>query len=118
MRALPDNAKNNCFEMPRSSISTNAATRKGRNEPCGSPAIEPGVVESSQGVLVPKPLLAQVGLEVEEEMSVEKGPIVIRKPRRTPRAAWAAAARRIAVAQDDALTWPEFGNDADRDLKW
>ena len=65
---------------------------KGGTNPCGSPAIEPGVVESSQGVLIPKPLLAQVGLEVEEEMSVDKGAIVIRKPRRTPRAAWAAAA--------------------------
>lgn len=47
---------------------------------------------NSQGGLIPKPLLAQVGLEVEAEMFVEKGAIVIRKPRRTPRAAWAAAA--------------------------
>ena len=73
---------------------------------------------NSQGGLIPKPLLAQVGLEVEAEMSVEKGAIVIRKPRRAPRADWAAAGQRIAAAQDDALTWPEFANEADRDLKW
>lgn len=73
---------------------------------------------NSQGVLIPKPLLAQVGLEVEAEMSVEKGAIVIRKPRRVPRADWAAAAQRIAAAKDDALAWPEFANDADGDLNW
>ncbi len=73
---------------------------------------------NSQGVLIPKPLLAQVGLEVDAEMFVEKGAIVIRKPRRVPRADWAAASQRIANVQDDALTWPEFGNEADRDLKW
>ena len=40
---------------------------------------------NSQGGLIPKPLLAQVGLEVEAEMFVEKGAIVIRKPRRAKR---------------------------------
>ena len=39
---------------------------------------------NSQGGVIPKPLLAQVGLEVEAEMFVEKGAIVIRKPRRAP----------------------------------
>ncbi len=73
---------------------------------------------NSQGVLIPKPLLAQVGLEVAAEMFVEKGAIVIRKPRRAPRADWATAAQQIAAAQDDTLAWPEFGNEADRDLKW
>ncbi len=50
-------------------------------------------------------------------MFVEKGAIVIRKPRRAPRADWAAAAQQIAAAQDDELAWPEFANEADRDLK-
>ena len=73
---------------------------------------------NSQGVLIPKPLLAQVGLEVEAEMSVEKDAIIIRKPRPEPRADWAAAAQRIAAAQNDTLVWPEFGNEADNDLQW
>ena len=73
---------------------------------------------NSQGVLIPKPLLAQVGLEVEAEMFVEQGAIVIRKPRSAPRADWASAAQRIAAVQDDGLFWPEFSNEADRDLKW
>lgn len=73
---------------------------------------------NSQGVLIPKPLLAQVGLQSEAEMSVERDAIVIRKPRRAPRADWAEAAQRIAAAQDDFLVWPEFINESDRDLKW
>lgn len=36
----------------------------------------------SQGVILPKPLLAQVGLEDEAEMVVEDHAIVIRRPRR------------------------------------
>lgn len=68
---------------------------------------------NSQGVLIPQSLLAQVerGGDVGE-----KGAIVIRKPRRAPRAGWAAA-RRIAAAQGDALVWPESINQADRDLR-
>lgn len=73
---------------------------------------------NSQGVLIPKPLLAQVGLEVEAEMSVENDAIIIRKLRPAPRADWAAAAQRIAAAQNDTLVWPEFGNEADNDLQW
>jgi antitoxin MazE len=35
---------------------------------------------NSQGVIIPKPVLAQVGLEHEAEMVVEKDAIVLRKP--------------------------------------
>lgn len=73
---------------------------------------------NSQGVLIPKILLAQVGLEDEAEMVVEKGAIVLRKPRSDVRAGWAEASRKIAVEGDDALVWPEFGNEADADLQW
>ena len=34
------------------------------------------------------------------------------------RAGWAAAARDIAAAGDDALVWDEFGNAADDELRW
>jgi antitoxin MazE len=73
---------------------------------------------NSQGVLIPKLLLAQVGLENEAEMVVEKGAIVLRKPRKQLRAGWADASRKIAAAGDDVLAWPEFGNAADADLRW
>lgn len=73
---------------------------------------------NSQGVLIPKPLLAQVGLEEEAEMSVEDGAIVIRKLAAKPRQGWKEAAQTLAAAGEDALAWPEFGNAGDSELKW
>jgi len=35
-----------------------------------------------------------------------------------PREGWAEAFREIAEAGDDALIWPEFGNDGDDELTW
>lgn len=73
---------------------------------------------NSQGVLIPKPLLAQAGLEREAEMSVEDSAIVIRKIAAPPRQGWKEAAQALAAQGEDALAWPEFGNADDRDLKW
>ena len=73
---------------------------------------------NSQGVIIPKPLLAQAGLEGEAEMTVEDGAIVLRKPNQPARAGWAEAARKIAEAGDDTLVIPEFANQGDAELEW
>jgi antitoxin MazE len=73
---------------------------------------------NSQGVIIPKPVLAQVGLKDEVEMIVEKGCIVLRPPQGKVRAGWAEAGRKLAVAGEDKLAWPEFANDADAELEW
>lgn len=73
---------------------------------------------NSQGVIIPKPILAQVGLVAEAEMRVEKGAIILQKPEGAPRAGWAEASERLARQGDDALLWPEFANEADKDIKW
>ena len=73
---------------------------------------------NSQGVIIPKPLLAQVGLKDEADMVVEKDCIVLRRPTTTVREGWAEASKRIAFASDDALAWPEFANEGDAELKW
>ena len=73
---------------------------------------------NSQGVIIPKPVLMQVGLEGEAEMTVERGALVLRKPAKPARANWAQAAQKIAAAGDDALVMPEFTNESDADLKW
>jgi antitoxin MazE len=73
---------------------------------------------NSQGIIIPKPLLAQVGLEDEAEIAVEKNCIVLRRPQNKTREGWAEASRRIASAGDDALVWPEFANEADASLEW
>jgi len=72
----------------------------------------------SQGVIIPKPLLAQVGLQDEAEMVVEDHAIVIRRPRGAIREGWAEASQAIAAADDDGLVWPEFGNEGDAHLQW
>jgi antitoxin MazE len=73
---------------------------------------------NSQGIVIPKPVLAQLGLEKEADLSVENGAIVIRKPARPARAGWAEAAQAIAAQGDDALVLGEFGNADDEDLAW
>jgi antitoxin MazE len=71
-------------------------------------------IGNSQGVILPKPLLAQVGLSGNEiEMTVERGAIVIRKPQERVRDGWAEAAKHLADEHDDGLVWPEFSNEGD-----
>jgi antitoxin MazE len=73
---------------------------------------------NSQGVLIPKPILAQVGLEGSADLQVRDGVIEIRPVRRNPREGWEQDAQRLASEGDDALVWPEFANAADDDWVW
>jgi antitoxin MazE len=73
---------------------------------------------NSQGVIIPKPVLAQVGLENEAEMIVQKDCIVLRRPQNKARQGWADASQKLAAQRDDKLVWPEFANKGDADLQW
>ncbi len=73
---------------------------------------------NSQGVLIPKPILNQLGLEGTVDLQVRAGVIEIRPVRRNPREGWAEDARRLAGQSDDILVWPEFANEADNELVW
>ena len=73
---------------------------------------------NSQGVLIPKPILAQLGLEGTADLQVRDGVIEIRAVRRNPREGWAEDARRVAEHHNHPLAWPEFANDGDSDLVW
>jgi len=73
---------------------------------------------NSQGVLIPKPLLAQLGLEDEVEMTVENDAIVLRRPRQKARAGWADASKALAASGDDALVMGEFPNADDAEHSW
>lgn len=77
-------------------------------------------IGNSQGVVIPKPVLAQLGLngEAGAEMTVEGGALVLRRPASPARTGWAEAAKKIAEAGDDALVMGEFGNAADTELTW
>ena len=73
---------------------------------------------NSHGILIPKPILAQVGFGGKADLQVRDGVIEIRPLRPDPRAGWAADAKRIADAGQAALVWPEFPNDGDKELQW
>jgi len=75
-------------------------------------------IGNSQGVLIPKPVLRQVGLAENAEMIVEGNTLVLRRPKPAPRSGWAESARKLAESGDDALVWPEFANEGDADLTW
>ena len=73
---------------------------------------------NSQGVLIPKPFLAQLGLAGTVDLQVRDGVIEIRPRQKNPREGWAADSQRLAAADDDALVWPEFANATDAELIW
>ena len=77
-------------------------------------------IGNSQGVVIPKPVLAQLGLDAKSrvEMTIEDGALVLRMPASSVRTGWAAAARIIAEAGDDELVLGEFGNAEDSELIW
>jgi antitoxin MazE len=77
---------------------------------------------NSQGLIIPKPLLAELGLSANDavDMKVKKGKLVVTplKNAADPRAGWAAECKALAEAGEDGLLWPEFGNDDDDKLVW
>lgn len=75
-------------------------------------------IGNSRGVVIPKPLLAEAGLETEAEMTVEDTALVIRRPSPAPRAGWAEAARKIARANDDISVTGDFANAEDAENTW
>ncbi len=75
-------------------------------------------VGNSLGIVIPKPVLAQVGLTSHAEMTVERGAIVLRKPKINARAGWTEAAKAVAAAGGDELLMGEFPNAEDAELTW
>ncbi len=56
---------------------------------------------NSKGIIIPKPLLAQVGLQDEAEIEVQDGALVLRPLKAPVRQGWAQAAQAIAAAGQD-----------------
>ena len=74
----------------------------------------------SHGIVIPKPVLSQLGLTIKggAEMTVEGDALVLRRPAHAVRMGWAAAARNIASISDDELIMGEFSNAVDSELVW
>jgi antitoxin MazE len=75
-------------------------------------------IGNSLGVVIPRPVLAQVGLSEQAELTVERGAIVLRKPRKDARSGWSLAAKSIAARGEDDLLMGDFANVADLELEW
>lgn len=77
-------------------------------------------IGNSQGIVIPKPILAQLGLNGESgaEMTIEGSALVLRRPSGPVRKGWAEASQRIADVEDDSLVMGEFGNELDAELVW
>ena len=65
-------------------------------------------IGNSSGVILPQSMLYLSGIHDEAELSLEKGAIVLRKPRRGTRAGWDDAARDLVASGDDALDGGKF----------
>lgn len=78
------------------------------------------VIGNSKGIVLPKPLLAQVGLDDQStaDLTVEAGAIVLRKPPKPVRAGWAQAAHAVSETHQDTLVMGEFSNVEDSELSW
>lgn len=75
---------------------------------------------NSQGVLIPKVVLAQLGLEngAEVEMQIENDTLILRRPRKIARDGWAQASQALAKSGDDVLVMGEFPNADDAKFTW
>jgi antitoxin MazE len=75
---------------------------------------------NSHVVIIPKPLLAEIGAAPGDELDikVERGKLVMARAKRKPREGWAQECKALAEAGEDGLVWPEFGNEDDKDWTW
>jgi antitoxin MazE len=73
---------------------------------------------NSQGILIPKPILKQLGLTDAADLQVNGNVIEIRPLKRNPREGWVQDSQRLAATGDDAMVWPEVGNEGDAELVW
>lgn len=69
---------------------------------------------NSQGVILPKALLGQIGAADCLEVSIENDSIVLRRP--AVRQGWAEAA--AVVAAEEETVWPHLENEGDAEWTW
>ena len=73
---------------------------------------------NSQGLIIPKALINQLGFEGEVEMRVTETGIIIEKPTKPPREGWADAYKALADETPD-HEWLDFNNEFDdEDWAW
>jgi antitoxin MazE len=70
---------------------------------------------NSQGVIIPKTVIAQLGFEGEVEMHITETGLVLEKPKKShPREGWAEASKALANEELD-HEWLDFPNAFDEE---
>ena len=75
-------------------------------------------IGNSKGVVIPKIILEQSGIQEIVEMSVDGEKIVLSKPKNIVREHWAQDALKLAKATEDELVLGDFANEEDGDWVW
>ena len=77
-------------------------------------------IGKTKGVVIPKLLLSQAGLEGESTVLIqmENGSILLSKSSKPLRTGWAEAAAAVSAHGEGDLMMGEFGNADDADLRW
>src|SRR5207245_11034350 len=75
---------------------------------------------NSHAVIIPKPLLAEIGAKAGDrvDMTVQGGKIFIAPIKKRPRQGWAEDSKAVAAAGNGRLVWPEFRNEPDEAVTW
>lgn len=73
---------------------------------------------NSKGVIIPKPLLAQVGLEDEADIVVQDGTLVLRPVQAPVRQGWAQAAQALAQREQDEQVLGDQPLASEEDWQW
>lgn len=72
---------------------------------------------NSQGVIIPKALISQLGFEKEVEMRITPTGLIIEKPKAPLREGWEQACAALTDEKPDD-DWLGFGNETDKDSGW
>ena len=75
-------------------------------------------IGNSRGVVIPKVILEQSGIEGVAEMSIDGEKIILSKPKSKARENWAADAQNLTNSGSDKLILGDFANDEDGDWVW
>jgi antitoxin MazE len=76
-------------------------------------------IGNSHGIVIPKPMLLEAGLDDEAELTVEDGALVLRRGARSARQGWAARRpHRRLPKRTTTIVLGDLANDDDERLTW
>jgi antitoxin MazE len=75
-------------------------------------------IGNSHGVVIPKPIIEQIGFDKIAHLTVEGNMLVLRKPKKMIRSGWAKDAMAITASKKNSLVLGDFTNESDKYWDW